>query len=417
MVGALQDLYAIKHAADIKAGIAGIGVVEESLEAMKPRLSDRIFYALNKTGELVSQAVRVGRVTRRQKTGYNLNSWPQGKLCIDGNGRIYCGYNSAPSHGGSGTVPMITRSDDDGVSWSDPVQIVTGENYARGTDWWSLGVDDSNNLWGIVRSRGANNQVGVTFYNLYKSTDGGTSWVKVGEISSVTQVINDVSYVPELFHDMCYIPTTGRMVTGYHFANSSRVGFMSFDITDPLNTIVTQDVITHGEFSTLKYCEPTIAVEYTRNAEGTIYGGLRTQDNAYPSQLYFMNTDLTGFTRFNAPESVQYCPMTIRRINGQFVLLTIERYNTGAMNLWFGTPTDFYNMASSNFWKMPIGKIVDEVTVGASNVGVQDMEIHGDNLYFAWSSETKNTYADTYIGKMNMVYPASLINNEYLEGL
>lgn len=417
MVGALQDLYAIKHAADIKAGIASIETVEASVEAMKPKLADRTFYALNNSGELVSQAVRVGRVTRRQKTGYNLNSWPQGKLCIDSTGRIYCGYNSAPSHGGSGTVPMLTRSDDDGVSWSDPIQIVTGENYARGTDWWSLGVDGNDNLWGIVRSRGANNQVGITFYNLYKSTDGGTSWVKVGEISSVTQVINDVSYVPELFHDMCYIPTTGRMVTGYHFANSSRVGFMSFDIIDPLNTIVTQDVIAHGEFSTTKYCEPTIAVEYTRNTDGTIYGGLRTQDNAYPSQLYFMNADLTGFTRFNAPESVQYCPMTIRRINGQFVLLTVERYNTGAMNLWFGTPTDFYNMASSNFWKMPIGKIVDEVTVGASNVGVQDMEIHGDNLYFAWSSETKNTYADTYIGKMNMVYPASLINNEYLEGL
>lgn len=417
VVGALQDQYAIKHAADIKAGIAGIEDVEKSMEAMRPALIDRVFYALNKSGELVSQAVRVGRVTRRQKTGYNLNSWPQGKLCIDSTGRIYCGYNSAPSHGGSGTVPMLTCSDDDGVSWSDPIQIVTGENYARGTDWWSLGVDGNDNLWGIVRSRGANNQVGVTFYNLYKSTDGGASWVKVGEISSVTQVINDVSYVPELFHDMCYIPTTGRMVTGYHFANSSRVGFMSFDISDPLNTIVTQDVIAHGEFSTLKYCEPTIAVEYTRNTDGTIYGGLRTQDNAYPSQLYFMNTDLTGFTRFDAPESVQYCPMTIRRINGQFILLTVERYNTGTMNLWFGTPTDFYGMAASNFWKMPIGKIVDEVTVGASNVGVQDMEIHGDNLYFAWSNETKNTYADTYIGKMNVVYPASLLNNSYLEGL
>ncbi|HBY9793019.1 flagellar biosynthesis, cell-distal portion of basal-body rod [Klebsiella pneumoniae] len=417
MIGALQDQYAIKNAADIKAGIAGINAVQASVEAMRPTLIDRLFYAQNKAGELVSQAVRIGRVTRRQKTGYNLNSWPQGKLCIDSNGRIYCGYNSAPSHGGSGTVPMITYSDDDGVSWSDPVQIVTGENYARGTDWWSLGVDDNDNLWGIVRSRGANNQVGVTFYNLYKSTDGGASWVKVGEISSVTQVISDIAYVPELFHDMCYIPTTGRMVTGYHFANSSRVGFMSFDINDPLNTIVTQDVIAHGEFSTTTYCEPTIAVEYTRNAEGTIYGGIRTQNNAYPSQLYFMNTDLTGFTRFNAPESVQYCPMTIRRINGQFILLTIERYNTGAMNLWFGTPTDFYGMAASNFWKMPIGKIVDEVTVGASNVGVQDMEIHGDNLYFAWSNETKNTYADTYIGKMNIVYPASLLNNSYLEGL
>ncbi|HBQ8661273.1 TPA: hypothetical protein L9A60_005165, partial [Klebsiella pneumoniae] len=202
-------------------------------------------------------------------------------------------------------------------------------------------------------------------------------------------------YVPELFHDMCYIPTTGRMVTGYHFANSSRVGFMSFDISDPLNTIITQDVIAHGEFSTTVYCEPTIAVEYTRNAEGTIYGGLRTQTTGNPSQLYFMNTDLTGFTRFNAPESVQYSPMTIRRINGQFILLTVERYNTGAMNLWFGTPADFYSMAASNFWKMPIGKIVDETTTGASNVGVQDMEIYGDHLYFAWSNETQNTYADT----------------------
>ncbi|HIE9113466.1 TPA: hypothetical protein ACXP7D_005087, partial [Klebsiella pneumoniae] len=165
------------------------------------------------------------------------------------------------------------------------------------------------------------------------------------------------------------------------------------------------------------YCEPTIAVEYTRNAEGTIYGGLRTQTTGNPSQLYFMNTDLTGFTRFNAPESVQYSPMTIRRINGQFILLTVERYNTGAMNLWFGTPADFYSMAASNFWKMPIGKIVDETTTGASNVGVQDMEIYGDHLYFAWSNETQNTYADTYIGKMNIVNPASLLNNDYLEGL
>ncbi|MCP6379948.1 hypothetical protein NL466_30060, partial [Klebsiella pneumoniae] len=79
----------------------------------------------------------------------------------------YCGYNSAPAHGGKGTVPVITYSDDDGVSWSALVYVVTGENYARGTDWWSLGVDSDNYLWGIVRSRGATNQVGVTFYNLY----------------------------------------------------------------------------------------------------------------------------------------------------------------------------------------------------------------------------------------------------------
>lgn len=417
MIGALQDQYSIKHAADIKTGIAGINAVQASVDAMRPTLIDRLFYAQNKAGELVSQAVRIGRVTRRQKTGYNLNSWPQGKLCIDSNGRIYCGYNSAPSHGGAGTVPVLTYSDDDGVTWSAPIKVVTGENYARGTDWWSLGVDSDNHLWGIVRSRGATNQVGVTFYNLYKSTDSGASWVNVGEISSVTQTISDVEYVPELFHDMCFIPTTGRMVTGYHFANSSRVGFMSFDLSDPLNTIITQDVIAHGEFSTTVYCEPTIAVEYTRNAGGTIYGGLRTQTTGNPSQLYFMNTDLTGFTRFNAPESVQYSPMTIRRINGQFILLTVERYNTGAMNLWFGTPADFYSMAASNFWKMPIGKIVDETTTGASNVGVQDMEIYGDHLYFAWSNETQNTYADTYIGKMNILNPASLLNNDYLERL
>jgi hypothetical protein len=417
MTKALQDIYAVSSEGEIKAGIAGIGSVQKSFEAMKPVLIDRLFYGMNRDGELVSQAVRIGRVTRRQKTGYNLNSWPQGKLCIDGNGRIYCGYNSAPAHGGKGTVPVITYSDDDGVSWSEPVYVVTGENYARGTDWWSLGVDSDNYLWGIVRSRGATNQVGVTFYNLYKSTDGGASWAKVGEISAVTQTINDVEYVPELFHDMCFVPTTGRMITGYHFANSSRVGFMSFDISDPLNTIVTQDVIAHGEYSTTVYCEPTIAVEYSRNQTGTVYGGIRTQTNAYPSQLYFMNPDLTGFTRFDAPESVQYSPMAIRRINGQFILLTVERYNTGAMNLWFGTPTDFYSKTASNFWKMPIGKIVKETITGASNVGVQDMEIYGDNLYFAWSHETQNTYADTYIGKMNIVSPASLMNYDYLEGL
>ena len=417
MIGSVQDQYAIKHAPEIRAAVAAIDDMQQEVEGMRPTLIDRIFYAQNKAGELVSQAVRIGRVTRRQNTGYNLNSWPQGKLCIDSNGRIYCGYNSAPSHGGAGTVPMIKYSDDDGVTWSNPVRVVTGENYARGTDWWSLGVDDENKLWGIVRSRGASNLVGVTVYNLYTSVDSGITWTKIGSIPNVTQTIADAVYVPELFHDMCYIPSTGRMITGYHFANSSRVGFMSFDISDPLNTIITQDVIAHGEFSSTVYCEPTIAVEYNRNSEGTIYGGLRTQTTGNPSQLYFMNTDLTGFTRFNAPESVQYSPMAIRRINGQFVLLTIERYNTGAMNLWFGAPADFYSMATSNFWKMPIGKIVKETITGASNVGVQDMEIYGDNIYFAWSHETENTYADCYIGKVNMVSPSSLMNYDYLEGL
>ncbi|HDG7929968.1 TPA: hypothetical protein PCL06_005004, partial [Klebsiella quasipneumoniae] len=130
MTKALQDIYAVSSEGEIKAGIAGIGSVQKSFEAMKPVLIDRLFYGMNRDGELVSQAVRIGRVTRRQKTGYNLNSWPQGKLCIDGNGRIYCGYNSAPAHGGKGTVPVMTYSDDDGVSWSVPVYVVTGENYA-----------------------------------------------------------------------------------------------------------------------------------------------------------------------------------------------------------------------------------------------------------------------------------------------
>lgn len=417
MTTAIQDAYAISSENEIKNGIGRLSPMQKSLEEMRPVLVDRLFYGMNSSGELVSQAVRIGRVTRRQKTGYNLNSWPQGKLCIDSNGRIYCGYNSASSHGGRGTLPVLTYSDDDGLSWSDPVYVVTGENYARGTDWWSLGVDGDNNLWGIVRSRGATNQAGVTFYNLYKSTDRGVRWDTVGEISSVTQTINDVEYMPELFHDMCYVPTTGRMITGFHFANSSRVGFMSFDVTNPLNTIITTDVIAHGEFPSTVYCEPTIAVEYTRNTAGTIYGGIRTQTTDNPSQLYFMNTDMTGFTRFDAPESVQFSPMAIRRINGQFILLTVERYSTGAMNLWFGTPAGFYSKTASDFWKMPIGKIVKEQVTGASNVGVQDMEIFGDKLYFTWSHETKNMYADTYIGKMNVVSPASLMNYDYLEGL
>ncbi|WP_447875194.1 prophage tail fiber N-terminal domain-containing protein [Serratia fonticola] len=416
-VGALQDQYALNNAGKIKDAVGSIGEMKVSLEAKRPVLIDRVFHAMNKNGELVSQAIRVARITRKEHTGYKLNSWPQGKLCVDSMGRIYCGYNSTNAHGGSGGVPVLTYSDDRGVSWSDPVYVVLGENFARGTDWWSLGVDDQDHLWGVVRSRGANNQVGVTFHNLYKSTDRGITWQKLGELTAAIQMLNDVDYVPELYHDMCYVKTTGRMITGYHFANSSRVGFLSFDITDPLNTAMTHDIIAHGEFSTTVYCEPTIAIEYDRASSGTVYGGLRTQTTGNPSQLYFMNSDMSGFTRFDAPESVQYSPMTIRRINGQFILLTIERFNTGVMNLWFGTPFDFYSKTSSNFWKMPVGKIVEERISGASNVGVQDMEIFGDNLYFSWSHETNNSYADNYFGRMNIVTPASLMNYDYLEGL
>lgn len=413
---ALQDVYTIKYAGNVQQAVAQIADMQEKIDSLSATPTGRTFYALDKTGALTTQTVNVTRITRHEQTGYKLNSWPQGKLCVDSLGRIYCGYNSSGSHGASNSVPMLKYSDDNGITWSNAIQIVTGESFARGTDWWSLGVDSNNTLWGIVRSRGANNQVGVTFHNIYKSTDRGLTWTKVGLLSMVSQTIDGVDYVPELFHDMCYIPTTGRMITGYHFASSSRVGFLSFDITDPLNTTVQQDVIAHGDLSGTIYVEPTIAVEYDRVSTGTVYGGLRTQTNAYPSQLYFMNPDLTGFTRFNAPESVQYSPMAIRRTNGQFILLTIERYNTGTMNLWFGSPTDFYNQNSAGFYKMKIGQIVKEQIVGSSNVGVQDMEIMGEDVLMAWSY-ADNTYSDTYLGRMNVVRSDSYMTFEYLEGM
>lgn len=413
LLGALQDQYAIKYGGAVQDAVSQVSSLTDRVNALSAVPTSRAFYALDKAGELQTQGITISRITRVAYTGFALNSWPQGKMKLDSQGRVYVGYNSSPAHGGPGAVPVIKWSDDNGATWSRPVYLVTGEGKARGTDWWALGVDNSDVLWGIVRSRGATNQVGDTVHNIYKSEDRGVSWVKVGPINSVTQNSAGVDYVPELYSDMAFID--GSMITGYHFASSSRVGFLKFSTSDPLGTLTNADVIEDGAYSKLIYCEPTIAIDFEKSATGVVYGGLRTQTTTNPAKLYYMNPDLTGFTMFDSPDSIQYSPMTIRRSNGKFVLLTVERFNTGVMNLWFCNPTDFYSGATSNFWKMKIGQIIKQTITGASNVGVQAMEANGEFVYMAWSNETDNTYSDTFFGVMNMVRPTSFIGYEYLE--
>lgn len=404
----IQQIYAIKNQSQIAQAIKSIAEIEaDGLPQIR-----RTFYATDKSGALTTQSLLVSRVTKN--TGFTLNSWPQGKVCHDSTGRIYVGYNHASAHGSSDQLCALRYSDDEGKTWSDTIEPIASEGKARGSDWWALGCDSADHLWGIIRSRGTNNAQGVTAHNIYMSTDRGVTWSKIGEIP-LTQTISGTQYVPELYHDLLYY--NGRMYTGYHFSNSSRMGFLSFDISDPLNTITTFDAIADGAYPTTKLVEPTLGIDLVQDGTGYIYGGIRTQDTAYPSKFYFMRPDFSGFTMYNAPENVIYSGVVVKRINGMMVALFIERYNTGTMNLWFGTPSDFYSSSVASFYKMKIGQILNSAipSGNSTNVGVQGMDVIGNNLVMAWSTEDEAGNSDTFFAVMNVVQSESYMTLNYLE--
>lgn len=416
LVTALQDIYAITHQQELIDAIAKIKKWESDGFGNSKGMQ-KTYYATDNAGELFTHTLTVSRATRN--TGYLVNGWPQGKTCTDSTGRIYQGWNHASGHGVSDAVSAVAWSDDMGVTWSKPVDIVKGKVNARGTDFFALGVDDSDHLWAIVRNRGTSNAVGSTYHELYKSTDRGASWVLIGVISVVTQTISAVEMVPELFHDFVF--SNGTMFTGYHFNASSRLGILSFDINDPMNTFAQHDLFSHGDAAyptATTLCELTLGVD---KAVGVnyLYGGIRTQNTAFPAKYFYLRDDFTEFTYFDAPESVRYSPMPIKRIGNLFVGLTMERYSTGVMNLWFCSPADFYSGATAKFYKMKIGQALRTPisSSGSTNQGVQSMEVVGEYIYLAWAQQAENTSTDIYCASFRPFRSDSFITYENLERL
>lgn len=327
-------------------------------------------------------------------TAFATNAWPQGKTCVSSTGRIYQGYNRSSGHGATDTKPLITRTDDLGASWSTPVVLVAGETNARGTDCFALGIDATDTLWAIVRSRGATNAVGVTKHTLYSSTDAGATWAMRLVLSGVQQG----GFVPELFHDMEYVD--GRMYTGFHFAASSRLGFLSFDPADPAGTVTTFDVVADGNaaYPPVTYCEPTITWD---QAAGKIIGGLRTQKTTgAPTQFYSMNLDGSGFARWNAPESFVYSPLPVKIIGDTVAALVIERYGACTMALWVGSRTQFHakNTASPAFRSVRLGALGGAPISGSTEMGVQDLAVVGTKLVLSWSFEMNDGSSKVLLG-------------------
>lgn len=339
--------------------------------------------------------MQVNRVS--PTTPFATNAWPQGKTCVSSSGRIYQGYNRSSGHGATDTKPLITRSDDLGASWSTPVVLVPGESNARGTDCFALGIDALDTLWAIVRSRGAHNAVGTTRHTLYSSSDGGSTWAS----RLVLDAVQQGGFVPELFHDMEFV--NGRMMSGFHFAGSSRLGFFSFDPADPVATASTFDVVSDGNaaYPPVTYCEPTLTWDA---AAGKVIGGLRTQKTSgAPSQFYSMNADGTAFARWNAPESFVYSPLPVKIIGDTVYALIIERYGACTMALWMGDRTQFHakNTASPTFRSVKLGAMGGTPISGSTEMGVQDLAVVGSTLVLAWSFEADSGSSKVLMGSID----------------
>ena len=99
-------------------------------------------------------------------------------------GRVYLSYTDAPSSGSPDTVVNLIYSDDDGVTWSDPIAVDPGENSQFLP---SIAVDPvtGNVAVSWYDARNDPNGTGVQFFAAV-SNNGGTSFLAGSSISDGT---------------------------------------------------------------------------------------------------------------------------------------------------------------------------------------------------------------------------------------
>ncbi|QPX75138.1 putative tailspike protein [Serratia phage vB_SmaS_Bigdog] len=108
-------------------------------------------YAIDDNGGMYSASVTFSAAVDNVTEPSHMSSWPQGKMRKNSKGVIYQGYNNTTSHGGSGMIPRIKYSEDNGKTWSDGYTVDVIPGKARGTDHWAIGVDGSDNLYSIAQ--------------------------------------------------------------------------------------------------------------------------------------------------------------------------------------------------------------------------------------------------------------------------
>jgi hypothetical protein len=333
--------------------------------------------------------------TRRLKDGpYGVNSWPQGKMCIDTSGRIYVGFNSANGHPASNSVCYTTFTDDGGMTWSPakPVKVNTG-GYSNGMGGWGLGVDNNRRLYATILNRGNSQAVGVSNHELYISDDFGVTWTLVGQISEITQD----GYVPTLFHDMEQVGD--KMVTGFHFDDNKRVGLLSISIADP--TVRTFVDIVPPAAGSPDWVEVTLCYDSVNNK---IIGALRAQQAASVTQLFFINTDFTGYQQWTAAQTIRFSPCPIKIVGDKIVYSLIERYSVGNIFIFIGNLSDFYLKSNVSTYSIEIGRIIATPisTSTSTDNGVADMVVNGSMVYLAFASERDATHSSLYFSSFDL---------------
>ncbi|MBD3942096.1 hypothetical protein IF188_10345 [Microbacterium sp. NEAU-LLC] len=334
-------------------------------------------------------SVRLVRVS--PDDGVATSAWPQGKLCVTTAGRVFQGFNRGSAHVSADKAPVLTWSDDAGATWSEPLTIGTVEPHARGTDCWALGVDADDVLWAIVRGRGATSAVGDTAHTLWSSADAGLSWSRRLELP-----VEQDGFVPELFHDLCL--AGGRMVSGYHFADSSRLGFMFFDPSDPVGTFEAVDVVPDGG-PICGHCEPTIAWDASA---ARIVGGLRSQAAGIPTQFFELRPDGTGFARWPAPDTVLYSPLPVAVRGDVFAAALGERFTTGEVSLWLGTRAAFDARGVAGWTRHELAQALEAPVAGASESGVPALAFVGDDLLVTWSAERADGSSAVFAARLEL---------------
>ncbi|MEO6151225.1 MAG: sialidase family protein [Mucilaginibacter sp.] len=330
------------------------------------------------------------------------NVWVQGKMCADGFGRLYIGYTSGSAHNASDLVSYTSYSDDKGATWS-PLKLIKPDNgtNSKGTRCSALGVDSTRKLWAIIQNKGDSFSFGKTYHELWTSTDYGVTWTFIdvlGEITSHKRIIGN-------FYDMIQIGD--KMITSYHSDSGSKVGFLSIDIANPKIRAHT-DVIDDG--GPHDFAEASLCYDSVNNK---IIGGLRSELSA--PQLFYMNTDFTGFEKFTSACTILRSPMPVKIVSDKIVYMGIERNLTGEVALYIGNLSDLYSKKNTSTHKITLGYIVGNPIVGTSNAGVPDVEVMDGLLHFGFSQQRDDGASSVYYGncdplKLTAVNPLTYPN-------
>lgn len=336
-------------------------------------------YGVGQGAQLVTE---YGTATQQLTDGSDYESWPT-ILRDPDNSNLVVTWSEGTRHYPSEAARSVKQiiSDDDGVTWGSETTII---NTSEGDTMFGVGLDSSGNLLGWHRGRTPNTTT-VATYDLYRSTDNGSTWSLYSSPSW--------TYMPTVIKNIISVPTVGLMAA-WHADSNTRWGIVTSD-DDGLTW--TQTVVGSGLDTDEWPVEVNFA--YISSVAGRILGLGRTQVTGGSARIFQLESDDYGAT-WTVEETNIVAQQSLAAIvyDATDDVVNVAYYARGTGKLYHIQVDPDTVWGSPTSWPTPTS--LASGSTSSADTGYADMVTEGDgssSAHIVWYDKTASGTQIKYI--------------------